>query len=435
VLPDDRPNPVTLTLQEFLRALGKFTLAVLCVVGALVVWLWWALGGAGASYRDAYAPLRGIRMDERVLLANALAEGETPRGPLADEPIHPIGTLLALDYELLDERGVVYERWRVRALVPPTPVGPGDDGWNPDCRQACADAVAEGGGMTIYRSGVAGIAEHWLRRMPVGEPFSMGAVSLHTQDILDVEPFVLGVTSTLIEGRTVVSPADVRVTVTGACAAEVRAGEETRLEFHPHAMLPIPKELVTTHWLQLDGCGRLEPLPPRPRPEPVARVAPPPVEPFPAGTIVARREGGSGRQVLSVDEDWLFAHGAPVEFAVLELCRYDAAGDRWRRVALPKRPMTLIEPLTVAQRHGAERPASELPAELGLYRVRWLEKDPDKRWSNEAGHREALLPVGPMLCEDLTLGPAPDGRIAACVPQATSATATFLPVSGRGCED
>jgi hypothetical protein len=149
--------------------------------------------------------------------------------------------------------------------------------------------------------------------------------------------------------------------------------------------------------------------------------------PLPSGTIVARREGGSGHQPLMVDEDRLFAHGAPIEFTVLELCRFDDAEDRWRRVALPQqRPSQLIAPLPVAQRHGQARVAQALPDAFGLYRVRWREG---------ADHREALLPVGRVLCEDLIIGPAPAGQVAACVPHAESATARFVPLSKRNCED
>ncbi len=47
--------------------------------------------------------------------------------------------------------------------------------------------------------------------------------------------------------------------------------------------------------------------------------------------------------------------------------------------------------------------------------------------------RDAQLVSGPVLCNDIDLGPAPSGQIATCVPFKDKAEARFVPVPSLAC--
>jgi len=76
------------------------------------------------------------------------------------------------------------------------------------------------------------------------------------------------------------------------------------------------------------------------------------------------------------------------------VCRYDVPSKKWARRKL------------------------QLPAKLGLY---WLE------WNEGREVVKSLAYFGPILCQDVEIGPAPKGMIATCVPAENSATAMFVP--------
>lgn len=158
-----------------------------------------------------------------------------------------------------DAEGARLQTWEIRALVPTLGNG-GKPLWDEGCPQACREAIERSGGMRLPRSGEAGIADEWVLRMPVGQPFDLGPRSLSTQDILDEQARRLDMVSTTEAGRAVSRPANVRVTLLDVCSGQVRVGALARLEFVDHARVPIPDGFGTIRWVQLTGCGALAPV-------------------------------------------------------------------------------------------------------------------------------------------------------------------------------
>ena len=145
------------------------------------------------------------------------------------------------------------------------------------------------------------------------------------------------------------------------------------------------------------------------------------------------REPGTGHLSLRVDEAALERRGRPLFFEARDVCRYDAAADRWRLVvwSLPSRPIRIrIVPRAGGEAGAEERVALYLPREAALFRVRWIETDGD----GGPAARETWLTSGAILCNDVMLGPPPPGRIPACVPFPDRAEARFVPQPPDECE-
>src|SRR5262245_868474 len=318
-----------------------------------------SFGGIGVRWEDPYralgspeafnGSLAGDR--ERVLLANAMAESERPIGLTANARIHGPGLLAHLRYETFDTDGRRLDQWDVRALVPPlpwfeyprSPDTPLRDGCPSECHAGEARCA-----LNLDRSGDPGISPEWVLRMTAGRTYSLGPTSFATQDLLDPKPRTLSVRTSRREGRDVTEPADVRVTLVEACAGRLRMGTATHLEFAPNAIVPVPTGFRTTQWVQLEGCGRLEPLPRREEPSPSPSSAPasgpepppstsrPPAAPGPqVHAVVVRRARGSGIATLEVDESWFDKHPEGVEFALHALCRYEPDTQTWTRLPRP----------------------------------------------------------------------------------------------------
>jgi hypothetical protein len=281
--------------------------------------------------------------------------------------------------------------------------------------------------------------------MGAGRTYDLGARSLVTQDILDDAPRRIGIRSVREGDRTVTRPAAIQVTLDLVCQPDVRVGSVTQLEFHPHAIVPIPRGLKTTRWVQMSGCGTLAPLPaplradaaPSIADEPIERTAPRTSsvpEPLPPGAVVLRRESGSGFNALRVDERWLADHGAPIAVHVRHLCRYDESAREWQPLPAPMPGRTIrIVPQPPEAASKGDRIVFEIPRQIGLFWVQWTEAPPDTRSARSVATRDAYATSGPMLCEDLTIGPAPEGFVAACVPFPDRAEARFVPRADRAC--
>jgi hypothetical protein len=142
------------------------------------------------------------------------------------------------------------------------------------------------------------------------------------------------------------------------------------------------------------------------------------------------RSDERGRGELRVDEAWLREYGKDVEFRINQACRYDPADDTWVPVSADAgRRDGWVKPVPSGEPIHGERLAYAVPEPIGLYWVRWHERTP--RSSDPGASREALVASGPALCNDVMLGPAPAGRVAACVPMGeTSASARFVPAPG-----
>src|SRR6185503_16764067 len=126
-------------------------------------------------------------------------------------------------------------------------------------------------------------------------------------------------------------------------------------------------------------------------------------------------------------------HPEPIEFVLRDVCRYDEAGDRWSRVSMPNETVGIrIAPRTAAESSGS-RVVLRIPEETALFFVRWVEHKDDERSSRNWTHRDTFATSGPMLCEDIDLGPEPKGRVPACVPFSNRAEARFVPDPREHC--
>jgi hypothetical protein len=176
--------------------------------------------------------------------------------------------------------------------------------------------------------------------------------------------------------RTVQRPANIRVTLVEACAADVRVGAVMGLEMlSANYKIPIPTGFRTTRWVQLDGCGKLAPFPPTPPEAPpvyVTRVIP---EPPDLAAIVVRRETGSGHATLRVVEGWLQKHNVPVVFHLARICRYDATAGQWQPLPPPDmRRVWRLAPLSPQDASSGNRVAFELPQEVALFWLQWASR-------------------------------------------------------------
>jgi hypothetical protein len=288
------------------------------------------------------------------------------------------------------------------------------------------------GGLRLLRSGEPGMASEWVLRMPVGRTFDMRPRPLQTQDILVKQPRRLAIGSVRDGDRWVQRPANIRVTLVEVCAADVRVGSVTDLEISS-SHIPFPTGFRTSRWVQLDGCGKLEPYPPPPEASPV-HIKPEIPEPSDLVAIVVGRETGSGHAALRVDEAWLENHNMPVVFHVAGICRYAAASGQWQRLPRPDAGRsTRLVPLSPEDASKGDRVAFELPQETALFWLQWGEQHEDNRSSRRIRFRDALVTSGPVLCNDIDLGLAPPDQVAACVPHADRAEARFVPSPREAC--
>jgi hypothetical protein len=407
-------------------------------------WLESFVHGTGTRWRDAYVALESPELSlaadpaqrERLLLALAQADGEPPVGLRVGPRLHAPGILARLRYETYDENGERLETWQVRALVPGIG-GEGGPWWEGGCPRPCQEEVERSGGTRLYRSGNPGIAGEWVLRMPVGQTFDLRPQPLQTQDILDWETRHQPLKYVTKEGRGVRQPDRIRVTLEDACPARARAGTALRLEVIPNAAIPIPQGFSTLRWVQLDGCGALAPFPPPPPREPPVRVAVEAPAAVRLEAVLLRRDPASGRAALKVNEAWLRSRGVVVLFQVEDLCRYDAAADRWQRLPAPDpRVSWRLESLPEAEIVRGERTAFELPAETALFWVRWREQEDSARSPRgpyNAIRRDELATSGPVLCNDIALVPEAAGRVAACVPFNDHAQARLVPDPAETC--
>jgi hypothetical protein len=312
--------------------------------------------------------------------------------------------------------------------VPPLPYfgreAPGSEYGQIECRSACRAGLEKSGGALLERSGRAGIADEWLLRMPAGKPWELGQRGVDVQDIGQ-------------ERFRSIPVSRLRVTLLEACKAKVRIGAETHLEFHPHAMVPVPKEFRTTRWVQIDGCEAMMKSPPAEEnlgppivKEPPQRLRRSWPDPMPVWEAVhPRRSGGSiGRLTLGIDENWLFKHGRPLAFRMLRTCRWDAPSKNWVKLEYPPEDADLTPRDPAAP---GERIAFRFPDRMALYFAEWAEVERDG--SNKGRIHSALVPSGAMTCREVDLPPAPPGELVACVPEGMTSVTRLVSDPDRNC--
>lgn len=412
---------------------AKVAIIVVAAVGVLTYGVLQWLAGYVVRWEGAYvaleageviAPPRGGGDDERVRLANAMVESEAPRGMPTGRRIHRPGTLAHLRYEQLGTDGGVLSTTEVRALVPSLPYfgedAPGGILGRTECPKRCAEVLASHDALQITRGGSPGLAPEWVLRMPVGPTYDLGKTSLTLQDLEDPRPISL-------------PHAHYRVTLVEACPANTRVGSVTNLEFQPNAMLPIPKELRTRRWVQLEGCGALAKRKPPRAPAPViaavALEAPPYAYKPPDLRIVIPTHGPVGRALLIIDETtWVRLKLDRMHVQFHRICRHDAKGNQWLPLPKPEGLLDISGPGLMNRTRVAYR-FDEGP---GLYWAEWSEVPPE---NPAAAIQFALVIAGGTSrhCREGEL-PAPGpGEISLCIPTHGAARPGVVPDPAVAC--
>ena len=428
-------------VRRALRWAGGVLLIVLVAIAPTPYggWIESLVHGSGARWQDAYEAFeteetnlpRDPRERERLLLANAMVDSEPPAGIESGRRLHGRGTLARLRYETLDENNQTIEAWQVRALVPGIGDGNGPQ-WRTPCGRPCEDESAQGDVTRVMRSGDPGIAAEWVLRMPVGKTFEWKGAPLRTQDLLDAQPRSVPLATLEVGGRSVKRPAKIRVTLVEACAGRVRVGSALDLQFVQNVMLPIPAGFRRSQWVQLEGCGRLAQLPPPPTPAIASEALRAETAAVPMPTLAAavlRRDAATGFAALKVDESWLDRHGTPVIVRVIELCRYETAAQRWRRVPQPE-PAVSWRLLPDGGKEG--RVILDLPHEIALFWLGWTEQNEVSPQPENPQWRQAFAVSGPVLCNDIDAAPAAAGMANVCLPFAAHAEVRAVPVPRSG---
>jgi hypothetical protein len=243
-------------------------LAIALVLGVLVAtplssWIMSAVW-PGSGTRNAYevfGQLNWTRRDAPPLDAMARAElqmiDERLATLLAGRPrLHPPGTLATLEYTAVGANGEELDRWQVRAITPAP-----DDIEHPDAEVWKADVpdiesrLKQEGGMILRRSGETGLPPEAVLRLRVGESTEIAPPDdFFTNDFLDGTSHRLRQPAPATALGAGTANVVLRVRLVEACAADVRVGQITRMEFAPFAPVPIPTGFRTLRWVQMTGC-------------------------------------------------------------------------------------------------------------------------------------------------------------------------------------
>jgi hypothetical protein len=92
-----------------------------------------------------------------------------------------------------------------------------------------------------------------------------------------------------------------------------------------------------------------------------------------------------------------------------------------------------LAPLSPQDASNGNRVAFELPHEVALFWLQCGEENDGERSAHNLRYRDALVISGPILCNDVDLGPPPSGQVAACVPYADRAEARFVLTPAEAC--
>jgi hypothetical protein len=142
----------------------------------------------------------------------------------------------------------------------------------------------------------------------------------------------------------------------------------------------------------------------------------------PAGYL--HRAAGTGTASLRASAVEMLRTGSARHLNVRAVLRFMPGTDRWEPLAisLPLSIRVPVPPPRQIYSGDTDQILLVIPEPVGLFWVDW----------QEDGHRvTSFAYAGPMLCEDVMLGPAPAGRVAACVPFADRAEARFVPDPAR----
>lgn len=143
--------------------------------------------------------------------------------------------------------------------------------------------------------------------------------------------------------------------------------------------------------------------------------------------VYAHRAAGTGTASLRARTSTLVGTGSPRQVVIRAVSRFVPAADSWETlpISLPKSVRLPVPAARQIYSHDTDPVLLDIPGPVGLFWAEWLED----------GHRvTSFLYAGPMLCEDVMLGPAPAGRIAVCVPFPDRAEARFVPDPDLGAQ-
>jgi hypothetical protein len=165
--------------------------------------------------------------------------------------------------------------------------------------------------------------------------------------------------------------------------------------------------LALVAWLNLAGCPAMALG---------LCVAGPPWKPV----VYAHRATGTGAASLRASAAGLIRAGVPRRVVVRAVWRFVAGTDTWERLRVPlPGPVRLpVPPARQVYSGDTDQVLLVIPDPVGLFWAEWEEDD----------HRvTGFVFAGPMLCNDVMLGPAPPAHLPLCVPFADHAEARFVP--------
>lgn len=412
----------------------KWLLPVALILGALFAtplgrWMMsaaWPGSGTQNAY-EAFGQMEWAHPDAKTLTPLGRAElelsDERLAAQLAGRPrIHPPGTLVTLQYTTVGASGEDLDRWRLRVIVPMLGDGGELDAEVWTARVPDIELRLKQEGVTILRrSGTTGLPPEAVLRFRVGETIEIEpADDFVATDSLNGTTYHVRKQVISLATGSVTSPARIRVRLIDTCAADVRIGRSTKIEFAPFAPVPIPIGFREQRWVQMTGCA------------PRATEAESLLSELPAGASVSDGQNSPLLRIgrdgsVHVHETSLQAENRPLRYRIETVCRFDAEQDRWQVLLQSPQSTTPVELAPLPRDAGTTdaRIVARLPP-VALYWLRWAEG-----FSGE--NVTALRPqhvfgfVGGMLCEDIDLGPAPVGRVATCVPFSNRAEAKFVP--------
>jgi len=145
--------------------------------------------------------------------------------------------------------------------------------------------------------------------------------------------------------------------------------------------------------------GQARPVPPRP-------------------LVFVWRAGPTGQATLRARTADLIHRMGPLRVTLRAIYKYDAQVDAWTRLLGPLPPWTVPIPRPRQIYSPDSDPILHTFPPVGLFWAIW---DEDGQRYTSAAY------AGPVLCNDVMLGPPPQGRVAMCVPVADGGAARFVP--------
>lgn len=136
--------------------------------------------------------------------------------------------------------------------------------------------------------------------------------------------------------------------------------------------------------------------------------------------VYAHHAGGTGTASLRASASELIRTGFARRVVVRGLSRFAPGVDIWEPLPI-RLPTSFRLPVPKPRQiysQDTDQVLIVIPEPVGLFWAEW----------EEDGHRvTSFMYAGPILCEDVMLGPTPPGQVAVCVPFADRAEARFVP--------